>query len=385
MDLDLQLRKVARMPTITQRIQSRSRWDPRRRQCWPRECNVSFRDAHDPGCLNMSRPLSRPSATRRYRGRFAPSPTGPLHFGSLVAALGSFLDARANDGEWLVRIEDLDPPREMPGAADHILFTLDAFGFEWSGAVLYQSRRLEAYERALKSLEARGFLYRCRCTRKEIANAIAARSRPMIRQQGSADRLIPEDPDTRESVYPGTCRAATRPILGTHAKRIRVGDVRIGFTDALQGHIEQSLADEVGDFVLQRADGLFAYQLAVVVDDAEQGITDIVRGADLLDSTPRQIFLGQILGDPPLQYLHLPVAVDKDGAKLSKQTRATPLTPHIAPAATLCAALRFLGHAPPREAAAWTPHEILAWGTSNWWRLNLPKTRALTYPGPAAA
>ncbi len=333
----------------------------------------------------MSRPISRCSAYGRYRGRFAPSPTGPLHFGSLVAALGSYLDARANGGEWLVRIEDLDPPREMPGAADHILFTLDACGFEWTGAVLYQSTRLETYERALTSLEARGFIYRCRCTRKEIADAVAARTRRTVHQPGSADQLALEDPATRELVYPGTCRAATQPILGACAKRIKVGAARIAFIDALQGHIEQSLADEVGDFVLQRADGLFAYQLAVVVDDAEQGITDIVRGADLLDSTPRQIFLGHILDHPPIQYLHLPVAVDATGAKLSKQTRATPVDPHIAPAAPLCAALRFLGHAPPPDAPSWSPREIIAWGVSNWRRLNLPKTRAIVYPGPATA
>ena len=338
--------------------------------------------------LNTSRPVTRSSAYRRYRGRFAPSPTGPLHFGSLVAALGSFLDAHANGGEWLVRIEDLDPPREMPGAADHILFTLEAFGFEWTGAVLYQSTRLEAYEHALKSLEARGFIYRCHCTRKEIADAIAARTGRTTRKQGSTDQLTVEDPGTREAVYPGTCRDAINPIQGVlanraYAKRFKVGDASIAFTDALQGHIEQSLANDVGDFVLQRADGLFAYQLAVVVDDAEQGITDIVRGADLLDSTPRQIFLRQMLGHPPIDYLHLPVAVDATGAKLSKQTRATPVDPAIAPAATLCAALQFLGHSPPPDARSWHPREILAWGVRSWRRMNLPKARSITYSGPA--
>ncbi len=309
-----------------------------------------------------------------YRGRFAPSPTGPLHFGSLVAALGSYLDAMANGGEWLVRIEDLDPPREIPGAANHILATLEGFGFEWRGPVLYQSTRHAAYEAALDQLRTRGAIFRCHCTRKAIA--LAARVAPSMQ----AGVSISSDPETRELIYPGTCRTLGRPAVGAFAERLTVADETIDFIDALQGPIEQSLPREVGDFVLRRADGLFAYQLAVVVDDAEQGITDIVRGADLLDSTPRQIFLAHQLGFAVPRYLHLPVAVNPDGEKLSKQTRAMPIDATHAPAAMLCVALRFLGHAPPDDARSWSAREVLAWGVKHWRRERLPRVRALQYP-----
>ena len=313
----------------------------------------------------------------RYRGRFAPSPTGPLHFGSLVAALGSFLDAKANGGDWLVRIEDLDPPREIPGAADQILATLDAFGFEWTGPVVHQSTRREAYEAALVALHAIGATYRCGCTRRDIAAAVSRRLGGVSNEYGSDKPHQPVDHEVRELVYPGTCRALLEPPRGAVAERIRVGAATVAFVDALQGRVEQSLTNEVGDFILRRADGLFAYQLAVVVDDAAQGITDIVRGADLLDSTPRQIFLGQMLGYPGIRYLHLPVVVNAAGEKLSKQTRAATVDAG-APSAALAAALRFLGQDLPADAGAWAPHEILTWGTDHWQLAKLPRTRAAT-------
>lgn len=324
----------------------------------------------------QSMTTSVPPRNARYRGRFAPSPTGPLHFGSLIAALGSFLDARANGGDWLVRIEDLDPPREIRGAADHILSTLDAFGFEWTGEVLYQSTRHAAYEAALDALRAGGSTFRCYCTRKEIADLMTRRAPPAGARRGV---VVPVQDlaAARESVYPGTCRTNTTVRRRGFAERARVDDVAITFHDVLQGTFEQDLAEEVGDFVLKRADGLFAYQLAVVVDDAYQDITHVVRGADLLDSTPRQIFLGRALGYAPLQYLHLPVAVNASGEKLSKQTRARAINPAITPGRTLCAALRFLGHQPPQEAISWAPRAVLAWGIANWQRARLPPTRAL--------
>ncbi len=241
--------------------------------------------------------MEKPS---RYRGRFAPSPTGPLHFGSLVAAVGSFLHARAQGGEWRVRIEDLDPPREVSGAADDILRTLDSFGLHWDGEVMYQSRRCETYEAALAQLKDAGVLYPCACTRREIADS-------------SVSGL--EGP-----VYPGTCRAGLAPGRVARAWRVRTDNRAIEFEDGLQGVIRSALEDDIGDFVVQRADGFFAYQLAVVVDDAAQGISEIVRGADLLDSTPRQIHLQRLLGLPTPGYLHLPIVLNANGEKLSKQT-----------------------------------------------------------------
>lgn len=205
-----------------------------------------------------------------YRGRFAPSPTGPLHFGSLVAAVGSYLDARSQGGEWLVRIEDVDAPRCQPGMGDTILRSLDAFGFTWDREVLWQSRRGEAYAAALEQLKQRGLAYACACSRKEIADSA---TRPAV-DGGLA--------------YPGTCRHGLAPGRSARAWRLRVPDERIATVDRIQGELGQHLAEDVGDFVLLRADGLFAYQLAVTVDDQFQQISDIVRGADLLDSTDRK-------------------------------------------------------------------------------------------------
>jgi glutamyl-Q tRNA(Asp) synthetase len=261
-----------------------------------------------------------------YRGRFAPSPTGSLHFGSLVAAVGSYLDAKANGGEWLVRIEDLDPPREVPGAANDILHTLEAFGFEWDGPVIYQSQRLEAYEDAVSDLLARGLAYPCGCSRKEIALA--------------------GETGIEGPIYPGTCRRGLPQGKKGRAIRLRTHSEAIVFEDRLQGMVTQSVEKEIGDFVIRRADGHFAYQLAVVVDDAWQGITHIVRGADLLLSTPRQLQLQALLGLDTPYYTHLPLVLDESGKKLSKQAKSLPVDPNN-PLPSLIASLKFLSHPLP--------------------------------------
>ncbi len=260
-----------------------------------------------------------------YRGRFAPSPTGPLHFGSLVAALASWLDARAAGGEWIVRIEDVDETRTVPGAADAILRTLESLGLAWDGEVAWQSRRKPLYAAALDRLRSSGHVYRCRCSRREIAD--------------SGLRGIDG------AIYPGTCEALDLPPTIAGAERMRVGEDAIAFDDRVQGRIEQDVAGEVGDFVLERRDGLHAYQLAVVGDDAEQGITDVVRGADLLWSTPRQILLQRALLLPTPRYMHVPVVTNAGGEKLSKQTHAAAVQQGDARA--LLAALEFLGQERP--------------------------------------
>jgi len=255
-----------------------------------------------------------------YRGRFAPTPSGPLHFGSLVAALASFLDARAHGGEWLLRIEDVDPPRVAAGADARIQHTLAAHGFAWEGEVMYQSRRAQAYQSALGRLIAAGRVYACDCTRKRISES----ARPGV-----------DGP-----VYPGSCRQ--RGAYADGAIRLRLPDTRVVFHDALLGRVACDVERECGDFVLKRADGVYGYQLAVVVDDAEQGITHVVRGADLLTSTPRQILLQQALGYPNPVYRHIPVVLDPQGCKLSKQTLAAPLV-DAEPLPALRLAGRFLG------------------------------------------
>ncbi len=286
-----------------------------------------------------------------YRGRFAPTPSGPLHFGSLVAALASFLEARAQGGVWLLRIEDVDPPRVVPGAAEAILHTLEAFGFEWDGEPLRQSRRLDAYRAAIEGLREMGLVYACRCSRRQIA--------------ATARRGV-DGP-----VYPGSCTGVRLPsgwVDTDAAVRLRVPDRRVGFEDAAQGWVACQVARECGDFVLRRGDGVYTYQLAVVVDDAEQGITHVVRGADLLTSTPRQIVLQRALGLPTPEYLHLPVVLDGQGEKLSKQTLATPIDPRQ-PWPALRAAMCFLGIQPPHALAsvaefwAWA---AVAWGDQRW-------------------
>jgi glutamyl-Q tRNA(Asp) synthetase len=288
-----------------------------------------------------------------YRGRFAPSPTGPLHFGSLVAAVGSWLDARAQGGEWLLRMEDLDTPRVVPGAADEILRTLEALGLTWDGPVVYQSRRHGAYHAALHELKQAHRAYPCACSRKEIADSGIA--------------------GIEGYVYPGTCRDGLPAGRAARAWRL---DTRasgtIGFDDAVQGRVGHNVEHAIGDFVLYRADGLYAYQLAVVVDDAEQGITDVVRGADLIDSTPRQIHVQRQLGLPTPRYAHLPVAVNAAGEKLSKQTLA-PAVDTREGGAALAQALAFLGHPPPTDRC--TPGELLDWAIARWHRENIPRQR----------
>jgi glutamyl-Q tRNA(Asp) synthetase len=297
-----------------------------------------------------------------YRGRFAPSPTGPLHFGSLIAAVASYCDARAHDGEWRLRIEDVDAPRARSGASDDILATLSLYGFEWDGAVQRQSDRVEQYQIALDDLIARGLAYPCACTRKDLEHA------PL----GVGG----------ERIYPGTCRGGVAPGREGRSWRVRVDAEPIGFHDRLQGWQEQNLAREAGDFIVKRADGLFAYQLAVVVDDAEQQITHVVRGADLLSSTARQIWLQRELKLPTPVYLHHPVAIDERGEKLSKQTGATRL-PRV-PLPALLMAWRFLDQAaapsPPGNVA-----EFWQWARHAWNPRVLPPVAMLPVSRPGNA
>lgn len=293
------------------------------------------------------------SPTTKPCGRFAPSPTGPLHFGSLIAALGSYLEAQAHGGRWLVRIEDVDRPRCRQEHADDILRTLQAFGFAWDGEVMYQSRRSARYREVLEVLKRQGAVYPCGCTRAELATA-------------------PTGIDGAP-LYPGACRNGLPPGKQARAWRLRVAGA-LDFVDLVQGPQHQDLVREVGDFVLLRADGLFAYQLAVVVDDADQGVDHVVRGADLIHSTGRQIFLQRLLGFPTPRYAHLPVAVDATGAKLSKQTKAAPVDARD-PVPTLVAAARFLGMNPPpcRLASA----EFWAWARENWSLAKVPRLTKL--------
>ncbi|REG61622.1 glutamyl-Q tRNA(Asp) synthetase [Paraburkholderia sp. BL6669N2] len=292
-----------------------------------------------------------------YRGRFAPSPTGPLHFGSLVSALASWLDARAHRGAWLVRVEDIDGPRTVPGAAEDILATLQRFGMHADEPPVWQSTRMARYQEALEQLKATGVIYPCGCTRKEIA-----------------DSLLNAHMRNTTLAYPGTCRN------GLHGKparawRLRVPDGNaaiITFEDRWQGKQTQNLATEVGDFVLKRADDQWAYQLAVVVDDADAGITHIVRGADLMDSTARQIYLQRCLGVPTPEYLHVPVVTNAEGEKLSKQNGATALD-HDKPLEALSAAARHLGLDLGNAATHTTLDGFYAAATAAWAkRMGLP-------------
>lgn len=290
-----------------------------------------------------------PTKPLPYRGRFAPSPTGFLHIGSLFCAVASWLEARQCGGQWLVRMEDLDPPREVPGAAAAILRTLEAFALTWDGAVVYQSTRGGAYQAALDKLIEKGLAYPCRCSRKTVAR--------------EAKRLGIDGP-----VYGGACaRLPENGFLLTrpHAWRLRVAAGAIAFQDALQGRQCQNLVDDVGDFVLKRADGFWAYQLAVVVDDAEAGITHIVRGRDLLDSTVRQIFLQQCLDCPTPDYAHLPLLTNALGQKWSKQTLA-PALDVAAKTHLLHQVLGWLG-LPVEKLEAHTPvAEQLQWALAHW-------------------
>jgi glutamyl-Q tRNA(Asp) synthetase len=279
-----------------------------------------------------------------YIGRFAPTPSGPLHFGSIIAALGSYLQARQHKGKWLVRIEDVDLPRTIPGADKIILEQLECLGLLWDGEVVYQSQQTPRYESALKNLDNLGLTFPCVCTRKEVAN----------------------------KPYPGTCRNGISKDPIGRSIRIKTNNQGILFNDLLQGDYSQSLEADVGDFVIKRTDGLFAYHLAVTVDDAEQEINEIVRGADLLDSTPRQIYLQQLLGFPVPRYLHLPIAINNDGSKVSKQSHAKAID-HNNPSKIICEALEFLGQSPPLEAVDSDLESLLSWSIKNWNINALPK------------
>lgn len=277
-----------------------------------------------------------------YVGRFAPSPTGALHFGSLLAAVASYLQARTAGGRWLVRIEDIDPPREQWGADKLIIDILAAFGFKWDEPVSYQSRSTPRHEALVNQLVAAGTAYPCSCSRRDLADA----SRGPL-----------------GVIYPGTCRAGC--LSGETAIRLRTHNEPIQFVDAAQGLQSQRLESETGDFIIKRRDGLIAYHLAVVADDFDQGITEIVRGIDLMDSTPRQIYLQQQLGMRTPQYLHIPVATNVHDQKLSKLTGAQPLSAERA-GPTLVSALRALQQRPPETLAGQNLDAIWLWAMDHW-------------------
>lgn len=305
-------------------------------------------------------------------GRFAPSPTGPLHLGSLVAAVGSYLFARRAGGRWLLRIEDLDAPRVLPGVADDFLRTLEALGFGWDGPVVRQSQRIEAYEEALDRLLRLGHAYPCACTRAEVARASSA-----------------PHPGEDGPVYPGTCRGGLPPGRPPRALRVRAPEELVSFADAVQGPQAASLAAASGDFVVRRADGPFAYQLAVVVDDGASGVSQVVRGADLLASTPRQIHLQRLLALPTPAYAHLPLVTGPGGEKLSK--RAHPVSLGAGPdlahrgGGLLVAALRFLGQRPPAELGRAPPPTVLGWACEAFDPALVPRGPApFSEPAPTA-
>ncbi|UCB53924.1 MAG: tRNA glutamyl-Q(34) synthetase GluQRS [Thiotrichales bacterium] len=295
---------------------------------------------------------------KRYTGRFAPSPTGDPHLGTLIAAVASYLQARVNHGDWLLRIEDVDTTRRVAGAEDAMLRTLDRFGFEWDGDVIRQSARTAIYQQALDQLDAEDLVFPCTCSRKLLAQTA-------VEQSG---------------IYPGTCRTRQLPFAHEHAIRLRVPERTLGFDDRIIGEYRQSLATECGDFVIKRRDGLFAYQLAVVVDDALQGVTEVVRGADLLESTPRQIYLQQCLNHPSPAYCHIPLILDPTGRKLSKSEGAAGLNPDR-PAPSLLAALNHLGQQAPEELGHAGTTDIWQWAIENWDIGKIPLAHATLYNG----
>jgi len=283
-------------------------------------------------------------------GRFAPSPTGPLHFGSLVAAVASYCDAKSRGGQWLLRIEDVDQTRLVAGASEAITHTLQRYGFVWDGEIVYQSQRSEYYQTALQQLRQRNLAYPCTCSRKEITDSSTLHG-------------------IEGAIYPGTClQHPTKPGAAA-AWRIKTDAQVIAFADQVQGQQQHQMASDIGDFVIKRADGLFSYQLAVVIDDALQGVTHVVRGADLLNSTTRQIYLQQLLGYPTPIYAHLPLVLNADGQKLSKQTLATAL-PEDNLVDTLVAALTFLQQALPENAHSLSLANLWQWAITHW---QLPK------------
>jgi len=298
------------------------------------------------------------SGKTRYRGRFAPSPTGPLHFGSLVAAIASYLQALENDGDWLLRIENIDPPREVSGATGAIIDSLQAHGFRWHGDILYQKEHADRFAEAVAKLLDRGLAYPCDCSREQI-RAIA--------RSGKAG-----------AIYPGTCRLRTTPPAATKPAAIRVGTsgASVFFEDLLQGPIDCNVEDEIGDFIVRRKDGLTGYNLAVVIDDHDQRITEIVRGADLLDFTPAQIYLQRLLDLDTPAYLHVPVVMKQDGSKLSKQTGAQALDDSSA-AKNLFDGLDFLAQNPPANLRTAAIDDIWIWARDNWRPLKLRGSREI--------
>lgn len=283
----------------------------------------------------------------RYRGRFAPSPTGPLHRGSLVAAIASYLQAHAHHGEWLLRIEDIDPPRAVSGAADAIIGALQAHGFRWHGDILYQRHNTQRFSAVVARLLDSGLAYACTCSRAELRRTARSGATGVI--------------------YPGTCRQRALSPDGDPPTAIRISTAgaTVAFEDRLQGRIECEIEREIGDFIIRRKDGLIAYSLAVALDDHDQGMTEIVRGADLLDFTSAQIYLQQVLGLARPTYCHVPVVATADGTKLSKQTGATALDNSRA-AGNLVEGLTFLGQCPPAQLATATVDEVWSWARDNW-------------------
>ncbi|MEX0374486.1 tRNA glutamyl-Q(34) synthetase GluQRS [Spiribacter pallidus] len=288
----------------------------------------------------------------RYVGRFAPSPTGPLHFGSLVAALASYLDARANQGRWHLRIDDVDRGRARADARQAIIDGLARLGLHWDGEIVDQSRQTHHYQAALERLQSRAMAYPCGCTRR----AVMARAR-----RGPAGMI-----------YPGTCRDGLPPGTAARSWRFRSPERAIEFHDRCMGQQSIQLDEAIGDFVIRRGDGLHAYHLAMVVDDARLGVTDIVRGADLLPATAPQIALQQALALPTPRYLHIPVATDHTGRKLSKTNGAAAIDPASAPA-LLCRALAFLGQMPPQKLERAAPSAILDWAVAHWRTEAIPR------------
>jgi len=287
-------------------------------------------------------------------GRFAPSPSGPLHFGSLIAATASYLNVKTKpDGKWLLRIEDVDTQRTQKGATQSIINTLEAYGFEWDDEIIYQSQRSDIYKSALDSIDE--FIYPCSCTRKSLMASTGSYS----------------------YIYPGFCRdKITNPNAKNHSIRVRTNQTPYGFNDHCQPeYFSQDINKEVGDFILKRTDGLWAYQLAVVVDDALQGVTEIVRGADLFDNTPRQIYLQSLLGYPTPEYLHFPVVVDSAGKKLSKQN-GSPEISADQKRLTLLSTLEFLGQRPPNSNEFSSLSDLWVWAFANWNAENIPKVMA---------
>ena len=288
-----------------------------------------------------------PGAVSEYIGRFAPTPSGPLHLGSIITALASFLDARSKNGKWLLRIDDLDTPRIRPGAIDSIFSTLESLGLNWDGEVLYQSQRQTAYDAALHKLKDKGLIFPCRCSRQ----------------------------NTKGKVYPGTCRKRAFSDEGQQSIRIIARQQEVTLKDLVQDNFAQDLERDVGDFVVKRADGIIAYHLAVVVDDAYQNITHMVRGADLMDSCPRQIYLQNILELKTPEYAHIPLAVYDNGEKLSKRYEADHALLDNTPEKVIFHALEFLGQQPPAELFEAGLEDLMAWGTGNWDLQKVPAQR----------